>query len=100
LFHKGKTLEEDEKCVVYSIGVAKETSFEQEILERTNCEIFAYDHTEEEFPLKNKSFSNRVKFRSIGLGGTREGRFQTLKEMMDENGHSWIDFFKVGGLQE
>jgi hypothetical protein len=89
---------------VYSIGVARESSFEKEILDKTNCEIFAYDHTVNEFPMKNP----RVKFRSIGLGGgnknrkyseTDKPRLKTLKEMMKENGHSWIDFLKVGSRQ-
>jgi len=31
------------KCVIYSFGVNYETRFEGEMLERTDCEIFAYD---------------------------------------------------------
>lgn len=32
-----------EKCVIYSFGVANESSFEAEILGRTSCEIHAFD---------------------------------------------------------
>lgn len=31
------------KCVIYSFGVNHETRFEGEMLERTDCEIWAYD---------------------------------------------------------
>lgn len=31
------------KCVIYSFGVNYETRFEGEMLDRTDCEIFAYD---------------------------------------------------------
>jgi len=30
-------------CIVYSLGVATESSFEDEILEKTDCEIWAFD---------------------------------------------------------
>ena len=30
-------------CVVYSFGVATESSFEEELLRRTDCEIWAFD---------------------------------------------------------
>lgn len=33
------------KCVVYSFGVERESSWEAEILERTDCEIFMYDYS-------------------------------------------------------
>lgn len=31
------------KCVIYSFGVNRETRFEGEMLERTDCEVYAYD---------------------------------------------------------
>lgn len=31
------------KCVLYSFGLSFQTDFEREMLERTDCEIFAYD---------------------------------------------------------
>lgn len=40
------SLYEDEprsKCVIYSFGVNYETRFEGEMLDRTDCEIWAYD---------------------------------------------------------
>lgn len=33
----------DRPCIIYSFGVATESSFEAEFLERTDCEIWAYD---------------------------------------------------------
>lgn len=41
----------------------------------------------------------RVKFSPIGLAGTEEQMknksYKTLKQIMDENGHKWIDWLKV-----
>lgn len=31
------------KCVIYSFGINYETRFEGEMLQRTDCEIYAYD---------------------------------------------------------
>jgi hypothetical protein len=33
------------QCIVYSFGVGGDASFEKEILERTNCSVFAFDPT-------------------------------------------------------
>jgi hypothetical protein len=80
--------------------VGPESSFEIEMVKRTNCIVFAYDYTVEKMNLKElpPQLQSRIKFQKLGLGGKNKGedkRFRTLKEMMEENGHTWIDFFKV-----
>lgn len=35
--------QKDRKCVVYSLGVNTDSSFENEVVSRTNCDIWAFD---------------------------------------------------------
>lgn len=39
-------------CVVYSFGVRYETSFEEEILQRTDCELYGVDFSVKNFSMK------------------------------------------------
>lgn len=43
------------KCVLYSFGVNHETRFEGEMLDRTDCEIWAYDASVSEMGPGNKN---------------------------------------------
>jgi hypothetical protein len=43
-----------EKCVIYSFGVERESSWEAEILETTDCEIWMYDFSVTEVRLLRK----------------------------------------------
>jgi hypothetical protein len=33
------------KCIVYSFGIERDSSWEAEILERTKCEVFGFDYS-------------------------------------------------------
>lgn len=94
--------QEAKKCVVYSFGIQNETSYEEEILRRTECEVWGYDFSVEGLPehVVNE-FGERVKFRKIGVseGETmvdEEGvEFWSLSDLMRENGHEFIDVLKM-----
>lgn len=47
------------KCVVYSFGVERESSWEAEILERTDCELYMYDFSVETVSRSLKSIVDR-----------------------------------------
>lgn len=86
------------KCVIYSFGVNYETRFEGEMLERTDCEIFAYDASVAS--MGPEATGPRSTFKPYFIGRTdhvdAEGRtWKTLKTLMQENGHDWIDILKV-----
>ncbi|KAG0004905.1 hypothetical protein BGZ80_003845 [Entomortierella chlamydospora] len=97
----GMSLYEEEpraKCVIYSFGVNHETRFEGEMLDRTNCEIFAYDASVTEMGVEAQG--PRSHFKPYYIGKTdhvdAEGKvWKTLKTLMAENGHDWIDILKV-----
>ncbi|KFH71708.1 hypothetical protein MVEG_02003 [Podila verticillata NRRL 6337] len=87
------------KCVLYSFGISFQTSFEREMLERTDCEIFAYDAS---ISNMGPDFDNhpRVTFKRYFVG--RENKvdadgitWRTLHSLLQENGHDWIDILKV-----
>ncbi|KAF9179694.1 hypothetical protein BGZ51_004748 [Haplosporangium sp. Z 767] len=86
------------KCVIYSFGVNYETRFEGEMLDRTDCEIWAYDASVTS--MGPEATSSRSHFYPYFIG--REDKvdqngktWKTLKTLMKENGHDWIDILKV-----
>ncbi|KAG0274081.1 hypothetical protein BGZ96_004536 [Linnemannia gamsii] len=86
------------KCVIYSFGVNYETRFEGEMLERTDCEIFAYDASVA--AMGPEATGPRSTFHPYFVGRTNhvdaQGKqWKTLKTLMAENGHDWIDILKV-----
>lgn len=89
-------------CVVYSFGVGGDSSFEKEVLDRTNCSIFAFDPTVPAMRLNlesNLNYKRRVTFEKIWIGpGDRPNSnfpVKTISELMQQNGHSWIDMVKM-----
>jgi hypothetical protein len=86
-------------CVLYSFGVANESTFEAEMLERTNCDIYAYDFSVDHmgYPLNSEDgLDLKVYFEPWALSSTNINRtFLTLGEIMRRNGHDWIDFLKI-----
>ncbi|KAF8939589.1 methyltransferase domain-containing protein [Dissophora ornata] len=86
------------KCVIYSFGVNYETRFEGEMLDRTDCEIFAYDASVA--AMGPEAQGPRAHFKPYFIGKENhvdaEGKeWKTLKTLMKENGHDWIDILKV-----
>lgn len=92
-----------DKCVIYSFGVERESSWEAEILETTDCEIWMYDFSVTEYGPQLKAMdpemSKRAHFHPYGIGKedkTVDGHpFYTLRTLMKMNGHDWIDILKV-----
>ncbi|KAF9975420.1 hypothetical protein BGZ73_000925 [Actinomortierella ambigua] len=87
------------KCVVYSFGLRDETQWEEEVLARTNCEIWGFDASLSDLGEALKSHP-RMHFEKISLG--RESKvdskgvvWQTLQMIMKRLGHTWIDILKV-----
>ncbi|KAF9431115.1 hypothetical protein BGZ94_008890 [Podila epigama] len=87
------------KCVMYSFGVNHETRFEGEMLDRTDCEIFAYDASVDRMGPETHG-REHVTFKPYFIGkedkvDANGKTWKTLRTLMKENGHDWIDILKV-----
>ncbi|CZS92019.1 hypothetical protein WAI453_000038 [Rhynchosporium graminicola] len=87
-------------CILYSFGVQNESSFEQEMLQRTNCEIWGYDFSVEAFgPAITDEYSSRTHFLKAGIGGSTDEEktppFYSIQDLMKKNGHTYIDILKI-----
>jgi hypothetical protein len=83
-------------CIVYSFGVAGDSSFEEEILERTHCEIFAFDASVQDMgPQILPDQRPRVHFYPTFIGTSESGDKTTLGAIMRKHGHSWVDIIKM-----
>lgn len=92
-------------CIVYSIGINHESSFEAELLSRTaSCEVWGYDFSVQEFGPEvqgEPSLLRRAHFSPFGLAGTDahgpqdDPKMYTLASLMRRNGHAHIDILKV-----
>ncbi|RQM08021.1 hypothetical protein DH86_00001355, partial [Scytalidium sp. 3C] len=82
----------DKPCIVYS--------FEQELLTRTNCEIWGYDYSVDDFaPDLEDSFRDRTKFTKAGISGKSNPHHEppmfAILDLMSMNGHDYIDILKI-----
>ncbi|KAH8108411.1 methyltransferase domain-containing protein [Phellopilus nigrolimitatus] len=92
-------------CVVYSIGINHESSFEAELLARTaGCEVWGYDFSVDAFGPEVQrvpSLLRRAHFAPFGLAGADAHgpddahKMYTLASLMRRNGHRHIDILKV-----
>ncbi|KAF9168006.1 hypothetical protein DFQ26_001986 [Actinomortierella ambigua] len=87
------------KCIIYSFGVNHETRFEGEMLDRTDCEIWAYDASVSRMGPETDG-RPKVHFEPVFVGSEdkigADGKvWKTLKTIMKENGHDWIDILKI-----
>lgn len=82
-------------CIIYSFGVANESSFEAEMLARTDCLVYAYDYSVKTIGFPVEPTNPRVTFKAVGIGNKNLGKFRTLKYLMEQNGHEWIDILKM-----
>jgi hypothetical protein len=91
------------ECVVYSFGVERESSFEAEILTKSqSCKIYGYDYSVSEWGPQlryNPAFQNRISFNPYKLGGhdipDSNPPMHTLEGLMKMNGHTFIDILKI-----
>ena len=89
------------QCVVYSFGVRAESSFESAIVRDTPCNVWAYDYTVNKMGNEAAGAGKRIHFQKLGLGSEARSKrasgspMRTLRELMDVNGHRWIDILKV-----
>ncbi|KAG0263023.1 hypothetical protein BG011_009420 [Mortierella polycephala] len=98
----GLRLHEEHKerpCVVYSLGVSTESSFEREIADRTNCQVFAYDGSVDSMGPEATNHPS-IHFHKMFIGSEdkvdEQGRtWKTVGTIMRENQHAWIDILKV-----
>ncbi|KAF5362615.1 hypothetical protein D9758_009609 [Tetrapyrgos nigripes] len=99
-------VEDKPDCVVYSVGINHESSFEAELLSSTsNCEVWGYDFSVSSFgPQIPSSLAHRAHFFPYGLAGSdsipsagdTDGHpMYTLQSLMRMNSHSHIDILKV-----
>ncbi|KAI9669526.1 MAG: hypothetical protein M1817_004645 [Caeruleum heppii] len=91
---------EDNATIIYSFGVNDESTFEAEMLQRTNAEVFAYDYSVDDFgPQLAPAYRSRAHFQKVGLSGedniNRNPPFHTIKTLMDQNNHTYMDMLKI-----
>ncbi|GJC94715.1 hypothetical protein ColKHC_03541 [Colletotrichum higginsianum] len=90
----------DRECIIYSFGVRDESSFEQEMLSRTNCVVWAYDFSVVDFGEQlEPSNRDRAHFKQVGIAGkTDESKsppFYSIADLMKMNGHTYMLVFRV-----
>jgi len=89
------------ETIIYSFGVNDESTFEAEMLARVpTAQIYAYDFSVTKFgPQLPASYLPRAHFKQVGLGDKdeldRQPQFLTLKSLMDENKHTYMDILKI-----
>ncbi|KAJ3821038.1 methyltransferase domain-containing protein [Lentinula raphanica] len=90
-------------CVIYSVGINHESSFEADLLVNTNyCKVWGYDASVKGFA-KQIPYTERYRttFHRYALGHVdrpasgSESVMYTLKTLMQMNGHQHIDILKV-----
>jgi len=93
----GKLTHQDQyPCVFYSFGISKDSSFESEVLQRTTCSVYAYDMTVPKIGKPLEPSDPRVHFHKMGLSGSNaDPKKKTLKTLMKENWHGFIDILKI-----
>lgn len=90
----------DRECVIYSFGVRDESSFENEMLSRTNCVVWAYDFSVVDFGEQLEPGNRaRAHFLQAGISGktdkTKTPPFYSIADLMKMNGHEYIDILKM-----
>lgn len=103
----------DRECIVYSFGVANEWDFEHSMAD-LGCRVFAFDPTQEFRVVHENHVYPGVEFHFIGLGsestekyggsvqdfssglyGNVAGPIKSLRSIMKDFNHSFIDVLKI-----
>lgn len=83
-------------CVVYSLGLETQSSFEEALIWRTSCSILALIEDGEaaemgkQFPFLSKEQQERVEFEWL-----QRGEELSVKELMEERGEKFVDVLRV-----
>ncbi|KAK2061435.1 hypothetical protein LY76DRAFT_507806 [Colletotrichum caudatum] len=90
----------DRECIIYSFGVRSDSSFENEMLSRTKCRVWAYDFSVVDFDKKLEPGNReRASFLRAGTAdktnATLTPPLYTISDLMDMNGHEYIDILKI-----
>ncbi|TKW51081.1 hypothetical protein CTA1_2050 [Colletotrichum tanaceti] len=85
----------DRECVIYSFGVCDESSFEQEMLSRTKCAVWAYDFSVVDFGKQvDSKHRDRAYFKQVGVTGTtnttQNPPYYSIADLMEMNGHDYV----------
>jgi hypothetical protein len=88
------------ECIIYSFGVRDESSFENDMLSRTNCSVWAYDFSVVDFGQQLQPENRaRAKFLQAGIAGktdmAKDPPFYSISDLMKQNGHTYIDILKM-----
>jgi hypothetical protein len=114
----------DAPCVIYSFGISRETSFEEEMMKRlegSGCRLYGFDPTVPRFPsvragglassplqtdtrdmnapdaIRNSAFAQTglVGESDVEVSQAKWADAGTLSMIMKKNGHAWVDILKV-----
>jgi hypothetical protein len=84
----------DKPCVIYSIGVGTDSSYEDEMLRRTRCEVWAFDVSQVDFVQRfSDEYRNRAHFfRVNGASKTNLKKTATynIAHLMKTYGHDYV----------
>ncbi|KZP34203.1 hypothetical protein FIBSPDRAFT_719945 [Athelia psychrophila] len=96
-------VQQKKDCVIYSVGINGESSFEAHLLERgSSCQVWGYDFSVKSFGPeieKLPDLKRRSHFKSYALGGrdapNESPPVYTLATLMAQNNHTFIDILKI-----
>ncbi len=90
---------------MYSLGSAGDTSFEDQLLRTTNCEVHTFDPTLSDKVQAAVEARPNLHFHAIGVGGSKKpvpgktsvmlDKLQSLEHIMLDLDHTWIDILKM-----
>ncbi|EXK83825.1 hypothetical protein FOQG_11984 [Fusarium oxysporum f. sp. raphani 54005] len=88
------------ELIVYSFGVSDDSSFEAELLQRTNARIWGYDGTVDKWAQQVPEFIwSRAKFQKAMIGKVSDSKVRppvfSIQDLMKINGHSYVDLIKM-----
>lgn len=88
------------ELIIYSMGVNRDSSFEEAMLQRTNAHIWGYDFSVDGWGQEiTGEWASRAHFHKLGIGKetdkTHDPPFVTVHDLMKENGHDYVDIIKM-----